>query len=450
MKSLYAWFVLVLKKLNVGSLKKLIVLSFLVLILPGLSNAKDTIKLITNSPIHKNGPNKDCNTEICTSLLKLINSANKTIDFAIYGLRGQNEILQALIKAEKRGVIVRGITDKTLEGKSYYTDTHLLSENLKFVHDDRKIDIDRAEYLEGINYNESQQCDRPSNTKGPLQCFEGKGYASKEEIIFNGDIMHNKFFIVDGRYVWTGSANISDTGIGGYNANIVAYIDSPFLANYYTVEFEQMFVEGNYHKTKKKLKKKDISIILGETKVSLFFSPQGYAVTKGILPLINGAKDTIDIAIFFLTHNKISKALVDAKERGVKVRVILDATAATNGYSKHNYLRENGIDVKVESWGGKMHMKAAVIDSKHIIVGSMNWTLAGEKKNDENTIIIKNSSIHGNKLSSFFEEMWNSIPSSWLKNDPLPESIESGTSCYDSIDNDFDNIIDYNEKECFR
>ena len=83
--------------------------------------------------------------------------------------------------------------------------------------------------------------------------------------------MHNKFFIVDGRYVWTGSANISDTGIGGYNANIVAYIDSPFLANYYTIEFEQMFIDGNYHKTKKKLKKKDISIIIDEVKVSLFF-----------------------------------------------------------------------------------------------------------------------------------------------------------------------------------
>ena len=38
--------------------------------------------------------------------------------------------------------------------------------------------------------------------------------------------------------------------------------------------------------------------------------------------------------------------------------------------------------------------------------------------------------------------------SSWLKKDPLPESLVSGTSCYDSIDNDFDNIIDSNEKEC--
>ena len=39
--------------------------------------------------------------------------------------------MQALINAEKRGVKVRGITDKTLEGKSYYTDTHLIAENLK-------------------------------------------------------------------------------------------------------------------------------------------------------------------------------------------------------------------------------------------------------------------------------------------------------------------------------
>ena len=254
-------------KLNVGSHKKLIILSFLFFFITGLSQAKDTIKLITNSPINNNGPSKDCNVEICTSLLELINSANKTIDFAIYGLRGQDEILQALINAEKRGVKVRGITDKTLEGKSYYTDTHLIAENLKNVRDDHKVDIKRAEYYEGRIYNESQQCERPVNTKGPLQCFEGKGYASKEEIIFNGDIMHNKFFIVDGRYVWTGSANISDTGIGGYNANIVAYIDSPFLANYYTIEFEQMFIDGNYHKTKKKLKKKDISIIFDEEKV---------------------------------------------------------------------------------------------------------------------------------------------------------------------------------------
>ena len=433
---------------NVGSHKKLIVYIVLAIIFSKVSYAENSIKLITNSPLNTNGPSKNCNVEICNSLLELIKDSKKTIDFAIYGLRGQKEILNALIAAEKRGVIVRGIVDKTLKGYSYYTDTHLLPKNLKNVRDDHKSDIERAEYLSGITYNESQQCERPTNTKGPLQCFEGEGYASKEKIIFNGDIMHNKFFIVDGRYVWTGSANISDTGIGGYNANIVAYVDSLFLAKYYTIEFEQMYLNGHYHKNKKKLKKENISTFINENEILLFFSPQSRGVTKGIISLIRQAEHSIDVSIFFLTHNKISKELVFAHERGVKVRVILDATAAKNGYSKHNYLRKHGIDVKVENWGGKMHMKAAVFDKKHVVVGSMNWTKAGEKKNDENTIIIKNSPKHANQLFFFFEEMWNSIPARWLLEDPNPESKESGTSCYDLIDNDFDKIIDSNEMEC--
>ena len=44
--------------------------------------------------------------------------------------------------------------------------------------------------------------------------------------------------------------------------------------------------------------------------------------------------------------------------------------------------------------------------------------------------------------------MWESIPNKWLTKDPLPESIDSGSSCYDLIDNDFDDIIDKQEKEC--
>jgi hypothetical protein len=44
--------------------------------------------------------------------------------------------------------------------------------------------------------------------------------------------------------------------------------------------------------------------------------------------------------------------------------------------------------------------------------------------------------------------MWKSIPDKWLRMDPLPESIDSGSSCYDLIDNDFDDIIDSDEKEC--
>ena len=407
-----------------------------------------SIKLITNTPLDKNGPSENCNAEICSSLLQLINEARTSIDFAIYGLRGQNEILQALVNAEKRGVKVRGLVDKNIENENYYSDTHLIEKQLSNIKNDYFSDLKTAEYLKNNN-KKNNKCERPKNTKGPLQCFEGKGYASKEEIYFQGDIMHNKFFIIDKKYVWTGSANISDTGIGGYNANLVALVDSKFIAKFYTIEFNQMFIDGDFHRRKKKLKKEDIFTNIDGAEVGLYFSPQGYAMYRGVLPLIEEAEKTIDVSIFFLTHNNISRELVKAHKRGVKIRVILDATAATNGYSKHNYLREHGIPVKVESWGGKMHMKAAVFDNKHVIVGSMNWTLAGERNNDENTIIIKNSPKHANQLSSFFNSMWESIPDKWLTKDPLPESIDSGSSCYDLIDNDFDKKIDKKDEGCF-
>ena len=69
-------------------------------------------------------------------------------------------------------------------------------------------------------------------------------------------------------------------------------------------------------------------------------------------------------------------------------------------------------------------------------------------KNDENTLIIKNAPQKGQELTSFFNELWDSIPEKWLKNDPKPESVDSGSSCFDGIDNDFDKIIDKAEADC--
>ncbi len=408
--------------------------------------AQSELKIITNSPLTHTAPNNNCNTDICSELLNLINNSKRTIDFAIYGLRGQDEILNALIKAKNRGVKIRGVIDKDTSGDSYYSDTHLIEKNFKNIKSDYNQDIKTSRFL-SKNKKYKDKCIRPQGHKGPLQCFEGKGYAAKDTFSSKGDIMHNKFFIIDNAHVWTGSANISDTGTGGYNANVVAVIESEYVANKYLIEFEQMFVDDKFHRAKKKLKKAKLHTNIDGQDVNVYFSPQGYAMYRGVIPLIRKAKQSIDVSIFFLTHNNVSRELVKAKQRGISVRVILDATAASNGYSKHQYLRDNGIQVKVENWGGKMHMKSAIIDSKHLIIGSMNWTKAGESKNDENTLIIKNAK-DASAYQRFYNLMWSSIPDKWLIEDPMPESKDSINSCYDSIDNDFDDRIDSKDLSC--
>ncbi|MDB9985560.1 phospholipase D-like domain-containing protein [Pelagibacterales bacterium] len=407
----------------------------------------DSLKIITNTPIDKIGPSSECNEDICYSLLELIDNSNSSIEFAIYGVRGQPKILDALKSAKDRGVEIRGVLDKDVNNKSYYRDTPKLEKIFKEkIRDDFNYDLETKKILSQKKYSENNKCQRPKDTNGPLQCFEGKGYASKNPFPFKGDIMHNKFFIIDDQYVWTGSANISDTGIGGYNANNVVVLDSKFFAKYYLEEFEQLY-SGKFHRRKAVARHKDISKKIDSANISLVFSPKGYAMEK-IFPIIKDAKQSIDIPIFFLTHNAVSKELVKAHNRGVAVRVIIDATGASNGYSKHQYLRDNGIKVKVENWGGKMHMKTAIIDQMHIIIGSMNWTKNGVTKNDENTLIIKNAPAKALQLSKFFNEMWLSIPDKWLDEDTKAESQDSINSCTDKIDNDFDKLIDNKDIKC--
>ena len=40
-----------------------------------------------------------------------------------------------------------------------------------------------------------------------------------------------------------------------------------------------------------------------------------------------------------------------------------------------------------------MHSKAATIDDKYYVIGSMNWTDKAELHNDENLLIINNAKV---------------------------------------------------------
>ena len=141
--------------------------------------------------------------------------------------------------------------------------------------------------------------------------------------------------------------------------------------------------------------------------------------------------------------------MIAAHRRGVDVRVIIDATSAKNEYSKHELLREAGVPVKVENWGGKMHLKAAAVDGRVVVVGSMNWTSAGEFANDENSLFFRSPRLAAD-FEAFFDRVWDSLPKQWseLTARPDPESAQSSTACSDGIDNDFDDVIDAKDPGC--
>ncbi len=412
----------------------------------------DSLELVLNDPAGRTAPLDKCDVRLCSSLVELIDRAESTLDMAFYGFRSQSAIFEAAKRAKERGVRVRVVVDKDADGKNYYTSTPLWEETFE-VHDDLATDLATKAALKP--FNGQARCPRPEGFVGPLQCVAFDlgdrcylaNQASREEITFKGHIMHNKFAIVDGRHVWMGSSNASDSGTGGYNANLVVTLDSPTVASWYAAEFETMYTHGKYHNDKEAAGPRSTWIVPNEIHVEGHFSPQDRPITNAVRTLIQKARSRIDVAVFFLTHKRLAQDLIDAKKRGVKVRVTLDATAAKNGYSKHEVLRAAGIPLKIENWGGKMHAKSAVIDGRILVTGSMNWTSAGEYDNDENTLIIR-SQKHAAQYEAWFDKMWSDLPDQWLEGRPDPESQDSTTACHDGVDNDFDHLADAEDPGC--
>lgn len=366
-----------------------------------ISNGK--IKLIlTDFTTHFNTDTK-CTSEYCTELLKNINNSKHSIDMALYGYADIPDVTNAIRNAIQRGVNVRMVYDIDKDNGNYYADTFKIAQMIS---------------------------------------------ESKNDSIYKKHkYMHNKFWIFDDKVVITGSANSCGTDFSEFNTNSILIIQSPEIAQIYKKEFEQMYNE-NFHDKKEKIENKE-NILLGESIVSIYFSPLDNVITDKLVPLVENAQHYIYMPVFVLTHKKLSSALIDAKARGVDVKIILDATGAGNKASTHEELRTNGILLKVENYAGKMHSKSIIIDDEYLVAGSMNFSKNGESSNDENCVIIENPYLT-KYYKNFFNYIWDKIPDIWLTKNPPAESYYSVGSCYDGIDNNFDGKIDNEDAGCIQ
>ncbi len=418
--------------------KKILLLSLLIFAstLSVSSQADDSaIKIFFVDPVNKQRIATGNESESIKALKNLIDNSTQSIDFAIYGISNQ-EIFDALKSAKQRGVKVRGVVDFNNNQENPYSLTYKLIEEFPNTKTDYKkvedFKIKSSDYVQQVKYY--------FNKKVVNASFVNKGIKD-----YNDKIMHNKYFIVDNKYVWTGSMNVSNS-CSTYNANSSILINSPELARLYKEDFELMYLNSKFHKDKD-YRPTPQTVSLKNSKVTAFLLPEDNTAYEQISEYINKAEKYIYVPMFFFTHTKYPQDLINAYNRGVDVRVIIDATSVRTGYSKHQIMRMAGIPVKVENWGGKMHMKSLIIDDKYLLIGSMNFTAGAHYQNDENCLLIEdsNTTIQARKN---FEYMWDSIPNKWLKSEPKPEGKDSKYSCSDGIDNDHDDLIDEFDPDC--
>ena len=129
-----------------------------------------------------------------------------------------------------------------------------------------------------------------------------------------------------------------------------------------------------------------------------------------ILDEIDRAAKSIRIKMFAVSDQRLLEALIEARKRGVKIRVMLNP-ARRNGEIQNkgsrSVLREAGIDVLDSNPAFDVtHEKSMVVDDKTALIGSLNW----EPENFEQTrdfAVLTKDAEEVKEVITCFEADWS-------------------------------------------
>ena len=138
-----------------------------------------------------------------------------------------------------------------------------------------------------------------------------------------------------------------------------------------------------------------------------YFFPNA-ANEEKVVSMLRTCKKTLDIAIFSLTLDSIAEAILEAFQRGIKVRMIADDECAKNKGSNVKLIASVGVPCKTDNAIYHMHHKFAVLDESVVIMGSFNWTGQAVKYNQENIFFYEDKNI-ASQYAQEFERLWNSF-----------------------------------------
>ena len=104
---------------------------------------------------------------------------------------------------------------------------------------------------------------------------------------------------------------------------------------------------------------------------------------------IEKAQRTIDMQSYQLTEPHVAQALLDAKARGVSIRLIVDKTAPHEKNGETMDLVNAGVPTWVDYKPRIAHNKVIVIDGAEVLGGSWNQTVNATIHNAENLTVIR-------------------------------------------------------------
>jgi phosphatidylserine/phosphatidylglycerophosphate/cardiolipin synthase-like enzyme len=303
-------------------------------------------------------PAKNYTGSITEKLIQHIDEATKTIHIASFEF-DLTDIANALIRAKERGVDVRWITD-----------------------DESGIQADT----------------KPG--RGQFKVLKAAGIPIIDDK--RGALMHDKFWLFDGQIVWTGSTNVTVSGMFEQNNNVIV-VHSPDLAAIYERQFEDMWAGKFNAKAPSTVDQQSLTI--DGTPIQILFSPEDKAISH-IVPYIQKATSSIRFMAFTFTQDSLGGAMIERKKNGVDVQGVFESTGSDTEFSEMIPLYCAKAPVRKDGNPAFMHHKVIVIDEHIVITGSLNFTDNADQQNNENVIIIDNADIAKLYLQDF-QKVWD-------------------------------------------
>lgn len=121
--------------------------------------------------------------------------------------------------------------------------------------------------------------------------------------------------------------------------------------------------------------------------------------------LFDAAGRSVDVCVFTITDNRITRAILRAHRRGVAVRIVTDDLKAYDPGSDVYRLAGAGVPLRMDRSEDHMHHKFAVFDRRLLVTGSYNWTRSAAERNRENLAVTDDRRL----VTAFgdeFERLW--------------------------------------------
>lgn len=145
-----------------------------------------------------------------------------------------------------------------------------------------------------------------------------------------------------------------------------------------------------------------------EPSIQVGFSPEGSA-RKLVLETMGSAQHSIQMLAYAFQAPDIMQALVDARHRGVEVRVVIDKKRNQGKASKAamDLVTRNGVELRTNEHFHIHHDKTIIVDGNTVETGSFNFALSAETVNSENVVVIRDMPEVSRQYLAHWQSRWD-------------------------------------------